>query len=122
MDYDTFPNIRFELPVTISPMQPTIKNQFEAGYSQVSLDGLNRVQISIELKFGNISAADREILSRFAGIHGVVRSFLWTMPGDTVATLWRMVSLPARTYRSHTGNAVDPHYQDWSVKLERVYA
>lgn len=122
MAYDVLPNVRFEIPLALEESYPTIENQFEGGIAQVSALGLSRPQATIELKFSNISPADRQILVNFVDRHRSHVSFRWQHPDESEPWLWRFVPPFARAIRTHTGNPADPYYRDVILKMKRVHS
>lgn len=89
---ETFnPNPTPDAPITIKTALNRLEAEFGDGYSQRSGFGQNTERQSMELRWSELTYAERDGIQDFLENHKDGTAFYWTIPKESVAKKWTVI-------------------------------
>jgi phage-related protein len=93
MAFDTWAPLAVpQLGSNFTDNQTVLEAQFGDGYSQIVGDGINSVWAGGDLTWNGLTVAQLDDLRTFWRAHGTAEPFLWTVPDEASARLWRFTA------------------------------
>lgn len=65
------------------------EDEFGDGYTQATPIGLNTKNREVPVMWNSLSASDAKLITDFLDDHLGATHFIWTFPGESVASKWR---------------------------------
>lgn len=93
MAFDTWTPLAVpQLGTGFSDNERVLEAKFGDGYVQIVADGINALFAGGDLVWNGLTAAQMTDLREFWADHGMSTPFLWTVPDEASARLWRFTS------------------------------